>query len=86
MKKYVGIIKLSTETMVGVDFHLLSMFSDDIEDIEEWKMLYPKSQLIIVENNSDLQKFFEEFEDNMPITEKDKEAARKLYKKLMKGK
>jgi hypothetical protein len=85
INKYIGIVKIETESMVGLDVQLLTKSYNDIETINEWFNLYPESKHIILENNSELNEMFSSFEDLTPVTEEEKngyEEAKKLYLNL----
>ncbi|MBQ4263688.1 MAG: hypothetical protein IJB83_05580 [Bacilli bacterium] len=87
MKKYLGIIKVYSEHMSGVNVKILSKTYDDINLIKLWFDLYPGSEYVILENTKELDSMFEFFKDMTPITEEEKEIvekARVLYKKMMK--
>lgn len=87
MKKYLGIIKVYSEYMSGVNVKILSKTYDDINLIKLWFDLYPGSEYVILENTKELDSMFEFFKDMTPITEEEKEIvekARVLYKKMMK--
>ena len=43
MEKYLGIAKVVSESMIGVDIKILTKFSDDKSYIEKWFELYPDS-------------------------------------------
>lgn len=87
MKKYLGIIKVYSEYMSGVNVKILSKTYDDINLIKLWFDLYPGSEYVILENTKELDSMFEFFKDMTPVTEEEKEIvekARVLYKKMMK--
>ena len=87
MKNYLGIIKVYSEYMSGVNVKILSKTYDDINLIKLWFDLYPGSEYVILENTKELDSMFEFFKDMTPITEEEKEIvekARVLYKKMMK--
>lgn len=83
MKKYLGIIKKETESMVGLDIRILTRFSNSKEEIKKWMKLYPNAEKIMLNNTDELEKFFADFEDNTPITRSEKEYAQKLYESIM---
>lgn len=87
MKKYLGIIKIETESMIGVDLQIKSKFSDEKAYLEEWSKLYQNCEQYIMDNNETLQSIFESFEDFTPVTGKEKakvKEARKLLDEMMK--
>lgn len=85
MKKYLGIAKIMRESMIGVDIKILTKFSDDKSYIEKWFKLYPDSEKIILENNHELTRFFEDFEDFSPVTDSEREEASIAYEKFKKN-
>ena len=85
MKKYLGIVKIYEEYMGKVNVILKSKTYDEELSIYEWFKLYPESEHVILENNTELDEMFEIFRDMTPITEEEKqlmEEAKVLYKKL----
>ncbi len=83
MKKYLGIVRKATESMVGLDIRILTKFSDRKQDLQQWIKLYPGSESIIMDNTEQLEHFFECFEDFTPMTADEKQNAQKLYQELM---
>ena len=63
MEKYLGIVKVTEESMIGVKISILSMFSNNKSTIKKWFSFYPKSEKLLLENNRKLNSFFEDFED-----------------------
>lgn len=82
MKKYIGVVKVIHVTMAGCWFEFKSKYSDDKALIDKWFELYPDSEKIFFENNSNLNIFFEEFEDFTPITEEEKKEQKRIEKIL----
>lgn len=83
-KKYLAIAKIITETMGGISTRILTRFSDDKAYLDEWLKGLPKASHIILENNKELQNFFESFEDFLPVTAEEKAEALKAYEEFMK--
>lgn len=84
MEKFIGIVKQETRSMIGVQVKLLTRFNDSQKKLEEWIKKYPETENIIMENTTELDSFFRDFEDFTPITEEEKERAKKALDNLMK--
>ena len=84
MEKYLGIVKVVSESMIGVDIKILTKFSDDKSYIEKWFELYPDSEKIILQNNYELKSFFGDLEDFSPVTESERKEARRAYEQFKK--
>lgn len=82
MDKYLGIVKLETESAIGIDIEILTKFSDSKNILEQWMKLYPNAKSIFLENNIELESFFKDFEDWHLVTEKEKNEAKKLYEEF----
>lgn len=82
MKKYLGIVKETTESAIGVNVRILTKFSNYKRVLKKWMKLHNNTG-IILENNSVLESFFEDFEDYRPVTDAEKAAAQKAYENLM---
>ena len=85
MKKYLGIVKITTRAATGVELKVLTKFSSSKSYIEKWLRLYPDSENLVLMNNEDIQGFFEDFLDVTPVTEKEKKEAIKAYEKFKKN-
>lgn len=83
MKKYLGIIKKETESASGINIIILTRFSDYKRALRKWMKLYPNAKNIIIENSIGLETFFKDFEDCTPVTEEEKNEAKKLYQSIM---
>ena len=85
--KYLGIVKKTVNTMAGVDIKIKTKMSTDKNEIEIWINNYTDYQKIIIEYDekqaTDIENFFEDFEDLAPLTEEDQKNAEAAYKKLM---
>ena len=84
MEKFIGIVKRETKSAIGVQVRLLTRFEDSKEKLEEWMKIYPDAESIVLENTTELDLFFRDFEDYTPMTEEEKERAREAYDNLMK--
>ena len=84
MKKYLGLLKLETESFTGVSIRILTKFSNSKSVIKKWMKLYSDSANIILDNNELLDEFFKDFEDYTPITDEEKTTAQKLYEEFIK--
>ena len=84
MKKYLGIVKKQTESVIGLDIRIRTKFSNSKSAIKQWMKLYPSSENILLNNSKNLEKFFMDFEDVTPVTEAEKTEAKRLYEELMK--
>lgn len=84
MKKYLGIVKITNESMIGINIEIHTRFSNSKSYIEKWFKLFPNSKTIILDNTRELQDFFEDFEDYSPVTKKEKEKAQKIYDEFYK--
>lgn len=84
MKKYLGIVKKQTESAIGLDIRIRTKFSNSKSTIRQWMKLYPSFENILLDNSENLEKFFMDFEDTMPVTEAEKNEARRLYEEFMK--
>ena len=85
MKKYLGIVKITTRAATGIELKVLTKFSSSKSYIEKWLRLYPDSENLVLMNNEDIQGFFEDFLDVTPVTEKEKKEAIKAYEKFKKN-
>lgn len=85
MYDYIGIVKTKTESAIGLDIRILTKFSDNTLDLENWMQLYPNAEKIIIDNNEQLEEFFKEFEDFTPVLHNEKVEAQRLYENLMKS-
>lgn len=85
MKKYLGIIKIETESFIGVNVRILTKFSDYKRVINKWAKSYPNAKKIIIKNDEVLNSFFKDFEDFKPVTEEEKKESQKLYDEIMKN-
>lgn len=83
MKKYLGIIKLVTETAIGVNIRVLTKFSSSKSYIAKWMDMYPNAHKILLDNNESLEQFFKDFEDYTAVTKTEKVRAEKLYQRFM---
>ena len=84
MEKYLGITKIMSESMIGINIKILTRFSDDKAYLERWFELYPDSEKIILKNNRELKIFFEDFEDFFPVTEREREETHIAYEEFKK--
>ncbi len=86
MEKYIGIVKKTDEFMSGINEKLLVKFYDNMEDMNQWFLLYPDCYHIWLYNSQDLVNVFYSFLDKKAVTQeemKNEEKAKTLYKKLM---
>ena len=83
MRKYIGIIKIVDEYMTGISIKIKTRFSDDISYLQKWFELYPGSDMMVLENTTELEDFFEIFEDHRPVTQEEWDYAEECYHKLM---
>lgn len=72
MKKFLGIVKVYSKYMNGVQILIKSRTYDDESLIYEWFKLYPDSEHIILINTPELDSMFDIFKDTTPITEEEK--------------
>ena len=79
MEKYLGIVKITNKSMMGISFELHTRFSDSKSYIENWFKLFPNSKTMILDNTQELHDFFEDYEDYSPVTKKEKERAQEIY-------
>lgn len=84
MKKYLGIVKKKVESANGLDIRIRTKFSNSKSEIKQWMKLYPLSENILLNNSEDLEKFFMDFEDFIPMTKTEKIEAERLLEELMK--
>lgn len=84
MKKYLGILKLETESFTGVNIRILTKFSNSKSLIKKWMNLYSDKENIILDNNEQIDEFFKDFEDFTPITDEEKARDREFYKEFIK--
>lgn len=84
MDRYLGIAKKETETAIGINMQILTKFASSKKTLKQWMKLYPKAKKILLENNTELESFFKDFEDCTPVTEEEKKQAKKLYENIMK--
>lgn len=85
MKKYLGIIKIYDDYMIGTNVRILSKTYNDIELLNLWFDIYPNYEHIILENTEELNSMFKTFEDRTPVTIEEKQEMKEaivLYKKL----
>lgn len=90
MKKYIAIIKLTTEYAIGVNIRVITRFADSKEYLQKWMQLYPHGQKGIMQNTEVLQSLFYEFRDLTPVTEEEviearqaREAAKREYERML---
>ncbi len=83
MKKYIAIIKLTTEYAIGTNIRIVTRFSNSKDYLQKWMQMYRCGQKAILNNTEVLQSLFYEFRDLTPITEEEKAEAREAqtYKK-----
>ena len=84
MDKYLGIIKKETKSAIGIDIKILTKFSNSKKTLRQWMKLYPKAKKVLLDNNTELESFFKDFEDCSPVTEQEKKEAEKLYENMNK--
>ena len=77
MKEFIGLIKLKTEAVGMSPYKLLVKFSDDLEYLVKWNLLYPDEEMIVVKNEEELQDFFQDFEDGIPVTPEEMDRAQR---------
>lgn len=85
MEKFLGIVKKETKSAIGVQVRLLTKFENSKEKLEEWMKMYPDAESIVLENTTELDLFFRDFEDYTPMTEEEKRKAKEAYDNLMKN-
>ena len=84
IKKYLGIVKVETESMSGIRVDLRVKFSDDKSCIERWMELYPNCDKLIFDNTPELDRFFGCFLlQYNGFTQEEREAGEKAYRELM---
>ena len=87
MKKYLGIVKLEKNYMGGLHISLLTKTYDNELTLNDWFLLYPGCEHVILENTEELDAMFEIFHDPIPITDEEKKQDienKKIYKKFLK--
>lgn len=87
--RFMGIVKVEKESMMGVRYELKTKFSNDIVYLRKWFELYPDAEHIILDKNDiknfeNLKEFLEVFEDLTPVLTHEHFIARKLYEKFAK--
>ena len=86
MKKYIAIIKLTTEYAIGTNIRIITRFANSRDYLQKWMQMYPHGQKAILNNTEVLQSLFYEFRDLTPITEQERAETREAqaYKKPIK--
>ena len=84
MKKYLGIVKKEVRHMGGISVELLSKSYDEEDLIKSWFELYPDCEHVLLLNTKELDSMFSTFEDLTPISDEEKEIAKKAKKILEK--
>lgn len=87
--RFIGIVKIVTESMIGVRYELKTKFSNDLVYLEKWLKLYPDAEHIILDKNDiknfeAIKEFLEVFEDLTPVLAHEHFIAQKLYEKFAK--
>ena len=63
MEKYIGLIKITNESMMGIDIKLLSRFASSKSYLEKWFRMYPDLEHVIIDNSEENESFFIDYED-----------------------
>ncbi len=84
MRKYLGIVRVERESMVGLDIRIYTKFSGRKSYIEKWFKLYPDCKKILLENTPELEAVFEELDDFRFVTKAEEREAQKLLEKFNK--
>lgn len=82
MRKYLGIVRVERESMVGLDIRIYTKFSGHKSYIEKWFALYPDCKKVLLENTPELEAVFEHLDDFRFVTKAEERRARKLLEKF----
>lgn len=86
MKKYIGIVRLDRYCMAGLNCVIKVKTYDNLDDMNKWFEINKNSNHVLLENTEDLERLFNLFYDNTPVSEEEiieHDKAKRLYKKLM---
>ena len=82
MKKYIGIVIVYHESMIGVSYEILSKTYDKKDLIQKWFDLYPNCDHALLRNTKELDSMFEIFEDMTPITDEEERETDEIKEQL----